>query len=84
MSAKSRPADQHGKLDSDVLNDVSDPKRKLARNAAQSAGSPWAFISTLAIQNRVTREIHLKLDELILVNNKAHNDFVELDRFSDD
>jgi low affinity Fe/Cu permease len=97
--------------------------RKLARNVAESAGSPWAFISTLAIvivwvcvgpyfrfsdtwqlvintgssivtflmvfliqntQNRDTREIHLKLDELILVNSKARNDFMELDRFSDD
>jgi low affinity Fe/Cu permease len=35
-------------------------------------------------QNRDTREIHLKLDELILVNSKARNDFMELDRFSDD
>jgi hypothetical protein len=90
--------------------------RKLARNVAESAGSPWAFISTLAIvfvwvcsgpyfrfsdtwqlvintgssivtflmvfliqntQNRDTREIHLKLDELILVNSKARNDFME-------
>jgi low affinity Fe/Cu permease len=97
--------------------------RKLARNVAESAGSPWAFISTLAIvivwvcvgpyfrfsdtwqlvintgssivtflmvfliqntQNRDTREIHLKLDELILVNSKARNDFMELDRLSDD
>jgi low affinity Fe/Cu permease len=97
--------------------------RKLARNVAEAAGSPWAFISTLAIvivwvcvgpyfrfsdtwqlvintgssivtflmvfliqntQNRDTREIHLKLDELILVNSKARNDFMELDRFSDD
>jgi low affinity Fe/Cu permease len=97
--------------------------RKLARNVAESAGSPWAFISTLAIvivwvcvgpyfrfsdtwqlvintgssivtflmvfliqntQNRDTREIHLKLDELILVSSKARNDFMELDRFSDD
>jgi low affinity Fe/Cu permease len=97
--------------------------RKLARNVAESAGSPWAFISTLAIvivwvcvgpyfrfsdtwqlvintgssivtflmvfliqntQNRDTREIHLKLDELILVSSKARNDFMELDRLSDD
>ena len=97
--------------------------RKLARNVAESAGSPWAFISTLAIvivwvcvgpyfrfsdtwqlvintgssivtflmvfliqntQNRNTREIHLKLDELILVSSKARNDFMELDRLSDD
>lgn len=97
--------------------------RKLAHNVAESAGSPWAFISTFAIvivwvcsgpyfrfsdtwqlvintgssivtflmvfliqntQNRDTREIHLKLDELILVSNKARNDFMELDRFSDD
>jgi low affinity Fe/Cu permease len=97
--------------------------RKLARNVAERAGSPWAFIFTLAIvivwvcvgpyfrfsdtwqlvintgssivtflmvfliqntQNRDTREIHLKLDELILVNNKARNDFMELDRLSDD
>jgi low affinity Fe/Cu permease len=35
-------------------------------------------------QNRDTREIHLKLDELILINNKACNDFMELDSFSDD
>jgi low affinity Fe/Cu permease len=35
-------------------------------------------------QNRDNREIHLKLDELILVNSKARNDFMELDRFSDD
>ena len=97
--------------------------RKLARNVAERAGSPWAFLFTLAIvivwvcvgpyfrfsdtwqlvintgssivtflmvfliqntQNRDTREIHLKLDELILVNSKARNDFMELDRFSDD
>jgi low affinity Fe/Cu permease len=97
--------------------------RKLARNMAERAGSPWAFLFTLAIvivwvcvgpyfrfsdtwqlvintgssivtflmvfliqntQNRDTREIHLKLDELILVNSKARNDFMELDRFSDD
>jgi low affinity Fe/Cu permease len=97
--------------------------RKLARNVAENAGSPWAFISTLAIvivwvcvgpyfrfsdtwqlvintgssivtflmvfliqntQNRDTREIHLKLDELILVSSKARNDFMELDRLSDD
>jgi low affinity Fe/Cu permease len=97
--------------------------RKLARNVAEGAGSPWAFISTLAIvfvwvcsgpyfrfsdtwqlvintgssivtflmvfliqntQNRDTREIHLKLDELILVSSKARNDFMELDRLSDD
>ena len=32
-------------------------------------------------QNPDTREIHLKLDELILINNKACNDFMELDRF---
>jgi low affinity Fe/Cu permease len=96
--------------------------RKLARNVAERAGSPWAFILTLAIvivwvcvgpyfrfsdtwqlvintgssivtflmvfliqntQNRDTREIHLKLDELILVNSNARNDFMELDRFSD-
>ena len=35
-------------------------------------------------QNRDTREIHLKLDELILVSSKARNDFMELDRLSDD
>jgi low affinity Fe/Cu permease len=35
-------------------------------------------------QNRDTREIHLKLDELILVNNNARNDSMELDRLSDD
>ncbi len=35
-------------------------------------------------QNRDTREIHLKLDELILVNSKAGNDFMDLDRLSDD
>jgi low affinity Fe/Cu permease len=35
-------------------------------------------------QNRNTREIHLKLDELILVSSKARNDFMELDRLSDD
>ena len=97
--------------------------RKLARNVAERAGSPWAFLFTLAIvivwvcvgpyfrfsdtwqlvintgssivtflmvfliqntQNRDTREIHLKLDELILVNSKARNDFMELDRLSDD
>ena len=97
--------------------------RKLARNVAERAGSPWAFLFTLAIvivwvcvgpyfrfsdtwqlvintgssivtflmvfliqntQNRDTREIHLKLDELILVSSKARNDFMELDRLSDD
>jgi low affinity Fe/Cu permease len=97
--------------------------RKLARNVAERAGSPWAFLFTLAIvmvwvcvgpyfrfsdtwqlvintgssivtflmvfliqntQNRNTREIHLKLDELILVSSKARNDFMELDRLSDD
>ena len=97
--------------------------RKLARNVAERAGSPWAFLFTLAIvivwvcvgpyfrfsdtwqlvintgssivtflmvfliqntQNRDTREIHLKLDELILVRSKARNDFMELDRLSDD
>ena len=97
--------------------------RKLARNVAERAGSPWAFLFTLAIvivwvcvgpyfrfsdtwqlvintgssivtflmvfliqntQNRDNREIHLKLDELILVNSKARNDFMELDRLSDD
>jgi low affinity Fe/Cu permease len=35
-------------------------------------------------QKRDTREIHLKLDELILVNSKSRDDFMELDRFSDD
>jgi len=35
-------------------------------------------------QNRDTREIDPKLDELILVNSKARNDFMDLDRFSDD
>ena len=97
--------------------------RKLARNVAERAGSPWAFLFTLAIvivwvcvgpyfrfsdtwqlvintgssivtflmvfliqntQNRDTREIHLKLDEPILVSSKARNDFMELDRLSDD
>ena len=97
--------------------------RKLARNVAERAGSPWAFLFTLAIvivwvcvgpyfrfsdtwqlvintgssivtflmvfliqntQNRDTREIHLKLDELILVSSKARNDFMKLDRLSDD
>jgi low affinity Fe/Cu permease len=108
MSAKSSPAEIF---------------RKLARNVAEAAGSPWAFLSTLVIvivwvcsgpyfrfsdtwqlvintgssivtflmvfliqntQNRDTREIHLKLDELILVSSKARNDFMELDRLSDD
>ena len=97
--------------------------RKIARNVAERAGSPWAFLFTLAIvivwvcvgpyfrfsdtwqlvintgssivtflmvfliqntQNRDTREIHLKLDELILVSSNARNDFMELDRLSDD
>src|SRR3984885_14944030 len=97
--------------------------RKLARNVAESAGSPWAFISTLVIvivwvcrgpyfrfsdtwqlvsktgssivtflmvfliqntQNRDTREIHLKLDELIRANQRARNEFVELEQLSDD
>jgi low affinity Fe/Cu permease len=97
--------------------------RKIARDVAERAGSPWAFLLTLAIvivwicvgpyfrfsdtwqlvintgssivtflmvfliqntQNRDTREIHLKLDELILVSSKARNDFMELDRLSDD
>jgi low affinity Fe/Cu permease len=97
--------------------------RKIARNVAERAGSPWAFLLTLAIvivwicvgpyfrfsdtwqlvintgssivtflmvfliqntQNRDTREIHLKLDELILVSSEARNDFMELDRLSDD
>ena len=97
--------------------------RRFARNVANSAGSAWAFIFTLAIvivwvcvgpyfrfsdtwqlvintassiitflmvfliqntQNRDTREIHLKLDELILVNKRARNEFMELDRLSDD
>jgi len=35
-------------------------------------------------QNRDTREIHIKLDELIRVHEKAHNIFMERDRFSDD
>jgi low affinity Fe/Cu permease len=35
-------------------------------------------------QNRDTREMHLKLDELILVNSNARNEFMELDRLSDD
>jgi low affinity Fe/Cu permease len=35
-------------------------------------------------QNRDTREIHIKLDELIRVNEKARNIFMDLDRFSDD
>jgi low affinity Fe/Cu permease len=108
MSANSSPAEMF---------------RRLARNVAERAGSPWAYISTLAIvilwvcvgpyyrysdtwqlvintgssivtflmvfliqntQNRDTREIHLKLDELILVNSKAGNDFMDLDRLSDD
>jgi low affinity Fe/Cu permease len=108
MSANSSPAEMF---------------RQLARNVAERAGSPWAFLFTLAIvivwvcvgpyfrfsdtwqlvintgssivtflmvfliqntQNRNTREIHLKLDELILVSSKARNDFMELDRLSDD
>jgi low affinity Fe/Cu permease len=35
-------------------------------------------------QNRDTREIHLKLDELIRANEKARNNFMELERLSDD
>jgi low affinity Fe/Cu permease len=35
-------------------------------------------------QNRDTREIHLKLDELIRANQRARNEFVELERLSDD
>lgn len=35
-------------------------------------------------QNRDTREIHLKLDELIRADPKTRNDFMELERFSDD
>src|SRR5271169_4384403 len=45
------------------------------------------FLMVFLIQNtenRDTREIHLKLDELILVSSKARNDFMELDRLSDD
>jgi len=97
--------------------------RKFGHNVAESVGSAWAFIFTLAIvivwaclgpyfkfsdtwqlvintgssivtflmvfliqntQNRDTREIHLKLDELIFVNRKARNAFMELDRRSED
>jgi low affinity Fe/Cu permease len=35
-------------------------------------------------QNRDTREIHLKLDELIRAHHNARNEFMELDRLSDD
>src|SRR5581483_8436744 len=35
-------------------------------------------------QNRDTREIHIKLDELIRVHTKARNIFMELERLSDD
>jgi low affinity Fe/Cu permease len=35
-------------------------------------------------QSRDTREIPIKLDELILVSSKARNDFMELDPLSDD
>jgi low affinity Fe/Cu permease len=34
-------------------------------------------------QNRDTREIHLKLDELIGPDKNARNDFIELERLSD-
>jgi len=52
-----------------------------------TASSIITFLMVFLIQNtqnRDTREIHLKLDELILVNNKAQNAFMELDRLSDD
>jgi low affinity Fe/Cu permease len=45
------------------------------------------FLMVFLIQNtenRDTREIHLKLDELIRANQRARNEFVELERLSDD
>jgi low affinity Fe/Cu permease len=44
------------------------------------------FLMVFLIQsteNRDTREIHLKLDELIHANQTARNEFVELERLSD-
>jgi low affinity Fe/Cu permease len=45
------------------------------------------FLMVFLIQNtenRDTREIHLKLDELIRANQRASNEFMELERLSDD
>jgi low affinity Fe/Cu permease len=45
------------------------------------------FLMVFLIQNtenRDTREIHLKLDELIRAKQGARNEFVELERLSDD
>jgi low affinity Fe/Cu permease len=45
------------------------------------------FLMVFLIQNtenRDTREIHLKLDELIRANQRARNEFVELEQLSDD
>jgi low affinity Fe/Cu permease len=45
------------------------------------------FLMVFLIQNtenRDTREIHLKLDELIRANQRARNEFVDLERLSDD
>jgi low affinity Fe/Cu permease len=44
------------------------------------------FLMVFLIQsteNRDTREIHLKLDELIHANQTARNEFVELERLLD-
>ncbi|MDQ2946421.1 MAG: low affinity iron permease family protein [Acidobacteriota bacterium] len=51
-----------------------------------SASSIVTFLMVFLIQNtqnRDSREIDLKLDELIRSNQKARNDFMELERFSD-
>jgi low affinity Fe/Cu permease len=52
-----------------------------------TASSIVTFLMVFLIQNtqnRDTREIQLKLDELILSHKTARNDFMELDRLSDD
>jgi low affinity Fe/Cu permease len=52
-----------------------------------TASSIVTFLMVFLIQNtqnRDTREIQLKLDELILSHQTARNDFMEVDRLSDD
>jgi low affinity Fe/Cu permease len=52
-----------------------------------TASSIVTFLMVFLIQNtqnRDTREIQLKLDELIRADPKTHNIFMELERLSDD